>query len=1119
MLYYQAGWAAVCSAVAMLLCTVPLQAVLGRVLARLGLRVGPLADERLRLLGEVLGNIRAIKMAAWEDAFEQQLLQARRNEERSQRPARLVGVVFLSMLLFSIHLASVAFFTASMLLGWRPQIQHIMIMMQHMYFLNIALNLYFPRAASAVSDGLVSVRRIKEYLLREERPEPAVTAKGDALGLPPGALPGQVIKLSPSTPPLLRGAVLLRDADVCWAQGTPAVLRALRLRLAPGQLCAIVGPVGSGKTALLLALAGELWAGGGESGAAAASVAGRVSLAAQGAWAWGGGSVRDNVLLGRPLRPQRYARVLSACCLRRDIQRFPRGDESPVGERGSALSGGQRARLSLARAVYEEADVYLLDDPLAAVDARVARCLFERCVAGLLRGATRLLVTHNPHFAQRADLVVTIDHSTVSVAEGDGWRGSGGMDDEGDGAEDESEDEDALAKARQAVVALPDALTATKATQTEQTVADLAAERAVAEAAAAAAAEQAGSTFAKAKGVLGLVWCFLKAARSPWLLALTAGLFLLGQLSRSTVDIWVGNWQAVERAVVAAAGEAGAQAARRAHLGAFLGAVALLAALSYARVLALDRVCARAASRLHDAALRRALRAPLSLYEQRPQGELLGPFSADIAVLDGGLPTGVCWCMQIALVLTGLFSVVIASEWRTAFPVALFVAAAGFAMGKLSLVPKKYKQLEARCMEPVLSHVSETLEGLVTVRSLQRQHMFKEIFEARQDVVTTACIAFDTTNTVINFIINLLVAMLVSGNMLVFFLSDTGHNAAALGLVFYLSLSVAAILHHLVDNAVEVLGHVGAVARLREMQALPQEEDPAQDDEASLPADWPSPADVEFRDVQLRYGATGALALRGLSFRVRAGHKVGVVGRTGAGKSSLLAALLRLAPLAGGQVRVGGADCARLRMRTVRRAVAVVPQEPALFSGPLRRSLDPEGALPDAALWEALDAVGLRALAAPPQGLDAPLGAAAGAAAAQLSAGQRQLLCVARALLRGCRLLVLDEATANVDPRADALLQAALRRQFGACTVLTVAHRLHTVADCDRVLVLDAGRLAEYGPPHMLLRDADGAFSRMVSEAGPDTEALVRRAAEEGWRRRPSYVPETDDEYSPPGSP
>ncbi|KAK9823545.1 hypothetical protein WJX72_003616 [[Myrmecia] bisecta] len=703
-------------------------------------------------------------------------------------------------------------------------------------------------------------------------------------------------------------------------------------------------------------------------------------------------SLRDNVLMGAPLDGARYERVLAACALLPDLAMLPAGDQSEIGEKGINLSGGQRHRVALARACYQDADVYLLDDPLSAVDAHVGRHLMEQCVCGLLAGKTRVLVTHQVQFLPAADLVAVVQQGEIHEL----------------------------------------------------------------------------GTYQEllARGVD----------------------FHEFQAAAEVVQNW---WLAVWSNATSAAQAAGQLVHTHTYLAVYFSLGLVSIAFQGIRTVLLIKGSTNASRRLHSALLAKVIRLPMAFFDSQPTGRLLNRFTKDMEAVDISLAQSVQSFIMCATSVTGAIVVVLV--------VTPFII---FAIVPLSLLyrqvqlryiqtSRELKRLDSLAMSPIFGNFNETLQGLLTLRAFRAQEQFSErnyvllnnsnrIWWPIQNVNRWLSVRLELLGISVVFAAALFVAVLLP------------RNAGLAGLALTSALNLTGLMNWMVRQSTELEVNMNGVERLVEYTELPAEA-PAIIPTARPPPAWPSSGAVRVEHLQLRYRPDLDPALDDLTFDIKGREKVGVAGRTGSGKSSLLMALFRIVEPSSGRIIIDGLDVGHIGLRDLRSKLALVPQDPVIFSGSVRKNLDPfDAAGGDAAIWEALRQAGCADLVRSLQGgLDAEISEGGG----NLSTGQRQLLCMARALLRRTRILVLDEATSNCDNTTDSLIQTAIRTAFSECTVLTIAHRLHTIIDSDRILLLAAGKLREFDTPANLLRDTTSAFYGLVKDTTQLRNDVLRQSA------------------------
>jgi len=898
-------------------------------------------------------------------------------------------------------------------------------------------------------------------------------------------------------------------------------LRDIQLDAPPGSLTMIVGAVGSGKSSLLSALVGLM-----ERRRGAAAMRGRVALVSQTAWIVND-TVQANVLLGAPFDAARYRRAIEAAQLAPDLDVLPQGDATEIGDRGVTLSGGQKQRVSIARAVYADADVVLMDDPLSAVDAHVGRALFERCIRGApLRGKTVLLVTNALQYLPHADNVLWMDGGSVRAqgTYGDLVRHAGldikelvhvdGEEEaaeakEGDAAREARESvEKAAADAREATAVAADAVAA-------GTKAGAAAKAAGGDADAVAAATLAGGKVAppaarrgpsisavhldsvtnrnltgvesREEGGLGapVVRRYVLAAGGTAVVVLIAVLFALEQGARVFNDTWVGVWF----------GDRFGQGVWF-YLSIYAAGGLVYSGVTYFRTLRFYYSTVDAATTLHHQLLRHLLVLPKSFFDANPAGRILNRFSRDTEIMDSVLGQSTVQFLTCMATYVAVFVVIsVTTRW---FAIAVLPITVVYTLLQRYYIPsaRELQRIESILRSPIYSRFSEALMGVPVIRAYGRERHFTDASDALMEDNAFAYVTQKAAASWLSLRLDVIgLAVLVLSAVLCI----QGAVAPGLaGLTLVYALELTRYLKHGTAMASKTESDFNSVERV--VQYLePAPEAPADTQDPDLArglaaGGWPAAGAISVRALTLRYRPGLPLVLRGLTFEVAGGEKVGLVGRTGSGKSSVFMALFRMVEPSGGSVLIDGVDITRVGLRTLRGAMSIIPQDPFMFSGTVRHNLDPFATCADADLWRAVESVGLKpAISALEAKLDAPVVDHG----ANFSQGQRQLFCMARAMLRHSRVLMLDEATASVDPETDALIQRAVDVAFDGCTTLTIAHRLNTIVGHDRVLVLERGRLTEDGEPHELLARDGGLFSSMVSQTGAASSRYLRGAARE----------------------
>jgi ABC-type multidrug transport system fused ATPase/permease subunit len=1010
---------------ALLFLMVPLSRAIAGAFSRLDDELMRHRDERVTLMSQVLSGIRVVKYFAWEKSVLGEVgevrgreLHARKRMARAETLATLSYAAISTVVLFAslaLHVyrgfaltPELAFTCVSIFAILEDPFGHL------------------SEVISKVATALVSGERIRQFLRRERLPGTFDLPEAD------NAAP----------------ALELEQATVRFDDNIRPALDRVSLSLLPGESLAVVGPVGSGKSTLLQLLLREVPL---REGALRyldprrKTAEPRIAYVPQEAFIVNG-SLRENLEFGGRENSTLLELAIHASCLGADLPQLPAGLFTEIGERGVNLSGGQKQRVSLARAVMHEPGLVLLDDPLSAVDARTEEQLADRLLFGIWRGVTRVCVTHRLSSLARFDKVMFLVDGQV--------RGLGTLAELLGGVPAFREFYQESAKAEHGTGLLATAATAPAGAAEPDARAKADVVRVTEDEDRAIGAVKGSVYFDYVKALGGLT----RKQR-----AFMIPVLLVASVSASLLPLLQKTWLAMSSNLLAGHGAA-ANALERAAGGTMssilvyggLGLAALVGVLLN-RLLWLERGMA-AGRDLHDFMLKAVLRAPLRFFDSTPIGRILQRFSRDVEAVDIQLQ----WSFETTvrcLVNIGMALALILGILPLMAMVIVPVLWLYYLLQRDYRVPaREAKRLDSIGRSPRFAHFKETLQGLVVIRSYGKTGTFLGQFYERLAHSNRMFYASYMLNRWFSSRIPLLGAFVSTGTavFIVLYAWQGKISPGVAGLVMVYALSLWESLNWAVRIFAEVEARMTSVERLKYYASLESEADVARPPAAQLPESWPGPGEVVFDRVVARYAAHLPPVLKGISFRVPAGSRVGIIGRTGSGKSTLLQALFRAMELESGEIRIDGTDIARVPLEKLRRSLAIIPQDPTLFLGTLRSNLDRYKEHDDAEVWEALRKARLEAFVrALPGGLETKVLENG----ANFSQGQRQLLCLARALLADAKVVVMDEATASVDVQTDSLVQEVVRESCRNVTMLIIAHRLGTVADCDMIFEVREGKL------------------------------------------------------------
>uniref|UniRef100_A0A8C7TH57 Multidrug resistance-associated protein 4 n=1 Tax=Oncorhynchus mykiss TaxID=8022 RepID=A0A8C7TH57_ONCMY len=1033
LLWYEIGPSCL-AGVAVLVFLLPLQTMFGKLFGSLRSKTAALTDNRIRTMNEVVSGIRIIKMYAWEKPFSALVNDVRREEiSKIMSSSYLRGLNMVSFFAASKIIVFITF-AVYVLLGNTISASRVFVAVSLYGAIKITVTLFFPQAIEKVFETIISIRRIKNFLLLEEieRPNMRFTPeeKKDA-------------------------SVEIKDLICYWDKclDTPS-LQNLSLTVKSEQLVAVIGPVGSGKSSLLSAILGEL-----PHDKGVLRVKGQLTYASQQPWVFPG-TIRSNILFGKELHPQKYEKVLRACALKRDMELLPDGDLTVIGDRGATLSGGQKARVNLARAVYQDADIYLLDDPLSAVDAEVGRHLFEQCICGILKNKPRILVTHQLQYLQAANQILVLKEGHVVARGTYSELQHSGVDFTSLLKRDEEEPQ---TNNNHSVV--QHAFSQNSICSWNSVVSHTSSMHSVKD-----GAEQ------------------LSVGPNPTHFLSTYVL----------QDWWLAYWAGeqeklnINGTVIV---QNGLNITQELDLGFYVGIYAGLTLASvifgFARSLVMFNVLVKAAQSLHNRMFNSILRTPVRFFDVNPIGRILNRFSKDISQLDSMLPNTFVDFSQSILQNIGVVVVAASVMPWILIPVVPLLIIFLFLRRYFLQTSRDVKRLESTTRSPVFSHLSSSLQGLWTIRAFGAEERFQNTFDAHQDLHSESWFLFLVTSRWFALRLDGICAAFVTVTAFgCLFLRD-GLEAGAVGLVLSYAVTLLGNFQWTIRQSAEMENMMTSVERVVEYTEL--ESEAPWETQKRPPPEWPSKGLITFDRVSFSYSSDGPVVLKDMKAMFRPKEKVGIVGRTGAGKSSLVSALFRLAEPEG-RIYIDGVLTSEIGLHDLRQKMSIIPQDPVLFTGTMRKNLDPFSQHTDEDLWNALQEVQLKSVV---EELPNKMETVLAESGSNFSVGQRQLVCLARAVLRKNRILIIDEATANVDPRTDELIQKTIRDKFRECTVLTIAHRLNTIIDSDRILVLGAGMIQEFDEPYVLLQNQESALYRIVQQTGKAEAASLLESAKQ----------------------
>ncbi|KAF9956193.1 hypothetical protein BGZ72_002945 [Mortierella alpina] len=1070
-------------------------------------------DQRMKLVSELVDHIKSIKLYAWERYFIRHLSEARLQQLNALRRFNIIISIQVSLFNVTVPLSSFALLTVYSYIA--PPTAPLDL--QRIFTCIILLNMLgdplssITSSISTIISGHVSYVRLRNFFESEEISPSNVeripdAGPGIAYEVKNGTFgwysPEAITELEAKREKDVKDAKKIKtvDADLARTDEKKAadcksetagsdvssvepsrdtfgpVLHNVSFTIQRGSLTAVLGRVGEGKSSLVGALLGEMYK---YSGSVRAF--GSLAFVAQSAWILND-TVRNNILFGHKYDKERYLQVIRACALAPDLKMLVNGDKTLIGEKGVNLSGGQKQRISIARAVYADADVYIFDDPLSAVDAHVDRHIFEEAISKMLAGKTRILVTNGATHLQEVDQIIVIKQGRISQ---DGTYENLMQDTQGDllrmiaeskiVVSKESDDEPAIdletdfgdegiimdesEKQPAAVSEKRPTIQQRKSTKAEEVV-DL---------------EEHNLVDDEVNNEGRVDWAvykyYFRSMGYPvfFFFALVC-ITYLGTISGT--QVWLQIWGNENYKAVPS------------HDNQYwiLTYLAWVMATAFALIMAIITfllLLARRASKfLHTSMISPLVNSPMSFFDTTSSGKIINRFAHDFSTIDLRLPFSLLTIfLNIMVVIMQIAFCIAATPYFLILMVPLF--GCYYYLAAYYLVSsREIKRLDSAARSPMYAHFGETLNGLVTIRGYGDADRFSTQATKLLDQSQQVFYLTNTTERWLQVMLQLLSDIVTTFIALMAVVQRNSASAGIFAIVLNEITGFTDNVQAVMSSVCDIETTIVSVERVKEYSELTPEA-PYEIPDSKTDKNWPQHGGIEFQNYSTRYREGLDLVLKNVDISIRAGERVGIVGRTGAGKSSVTMALFRMIEATEGRIVIDGVDTSTLGLEELRSRLTIIPQDPFLFGGTIRANLDPFSQYQEADLWAALEAASLKQyVSSLPEGLSTEVENGG----ENMSLGQRQLVNLARAMLnKNTKVLCLDEATAAIDIETDNAVQRALRKSFTGCTVLTIAHRINTILDSDRILVLEHGRVAEFDKPAALLADRSSIFYSLVN--------------------------------------
>ena len=1008
----------------------PIVMALGKLTGKYRLASAAIGDARMKMICNLIEGIRTVKLYGWEHPYLDSIF-AERKREINEIGNKGVISGFMGISTYgSIALALLVTFSIFISLGNEMNIGKAYSSVVVLGVCSRLVNSVGSIGFSSIFLLLASLKRFTQFLLLEEKPNTSYEiCEGDSLHVTHCTIswskPENTNEDSDEHKNLIENSIVWSLTDINFS-------------IKPGELIIVIGSVGSGKTTLFMGILQELYISNG-------SIAknGEIAFAGEDPWIISG-TIRENILMGAEYKEEWYNKVINSCSLGRDLELFQElGDQTMVGDRGITLSGGQKSRVSLARAVYSNREIYLLDDPLSAVDAEVCSSLFTQCIEGVLGSKAVILATHQAHFVSQASKIIILDggnqvfFGTYQELQDGGYSSYLGKISQGSKHRHKGEETSKDVGREEKKVEVKDAISILDEEKAEGTV------------------------------PLSLYWGYLMLGYRYWFFFFSAILIqIFARASYIAIIFWIAYWS-----------RGGDQTDSKYYIGISV-LVLMVYSLFYFRQYIFLIPLLNSSKNLHNLALSGLVFTKSVFFDRNPTGRMLNRFSKDISIMDETLVTSIGETNLIAtmVILNGIVVIIIAPY--NLIPFSALIIYCYYLIQYFASPNKQLKRLDLTSKSPVLTLLNASIHGLVPIRCFNLQPTFLQDMNQliKHNIATHISfkISLRTLQLYLEFGPNLFIIL----NIVILVLMKDSIQPELAAMSITLTIAMMGFIGQLFRIIIETDNNMASPQRLYEIANLESEGTLVESGLFKITS-----GKLQVCNVYMRYRENYDYALRDLSFSIEAGAKAGIVGRTGAGKSSIMQILFRLVNPEKGVILIDGQDYMKAGLHELRRQMSVISQSATLFIASLKDNLDPLHEHTDEEVIKVLNKVRLgNVLAELPEGINSHINSKG----LSLSAGQKQLVCLARAVLRKNKIVMIDEATANVDSETDEFIQSQIRGRFKNSTVITIAHRLRTVIESDWIVVIDEGYAKEEGNPRELVKNENSLLMKMVAHTGHD---------------------------------